>query len=62
MVWLWSKLRVRRSIKGEDAREERLGYPRDSWEPLFAAWPRSIQRGGGRVLIDRPGRAAQPGR
>ena len=25
MVWLWSKLRVRRSIKGEGAREERLG-------------------------------------
>jgi len=54
MVWLWSKLRVRRSIKGEGAREERLGYPRDSWEPLFAALARSIQRGGGRVLSDRP--------
>ena len=54
MVWLWSKLRVRRSIKGEGAREERLGYPRDSWEPLFAALARSIQRGGGRVLCDRP--------
>ena len=25
MVWLWSKLRLRR---GEDAREEKLGYPR----------------------------------
>jgi protoporphyrinogen oxidase len=54
MVWLWSKLRVRRSIKGRDAREERLGYPRDSWEPLFDALARSVQRGGGRVLVDRP--------
>ena len=54
MVWLWSKLRVRRSIKGKDAREERLGYPRDSWEPLFAALAGSVQRGGGRILCDRP--------
>jgi len=30
MVWLWSKLRLRR---GEDASDERLGYPRSSWEP-----------------------------
>ena len=25
MVWIWNKLRLRR---GEDAREEKLGYPR----------------------------------
>src|SRR3954454_3806275 len=34
MVWLWSKLRLRR---GEDARDERLGYPRGSWEVLLEA-------------------------
>ena len=34
MVWIWNKLRLRR---GEDAREEHLGYPRRSWEHLFAA-------------------------
>ena len=44
MVWLWSKLRLRRSVKGEDVRQERLGYPRDSWEPLFAALER-LDRG-----------------
>jgi protoporphyrinogen oxidase len=54
MVWLWSKLRLRRAVQGEDVRQERLGYPRDSWEPLFAALARSIEQGGGRVLIDRP--------
>jgi len=54
MVWLWSKLRLRRSVKGEDVRRERLGYPRDSWEPLFGALARSVEAGGGRVLIDRP--------
>jgi protoporphyrinogen oxidase len=54
MVWLWSKLRLRRSIRGEDARRERLGYPRGSWQPLFAALADSIRRAGGRVLLDRP--------
>jgi protoporphyrinogen oxidase len=54
MVWLWSKLRLRRSVRGEDARQERLGYPRDSWEPLFAALARSVSDAGGRVLLDRP--------
>jgi protoporphyrinogen oxidase len=54
MVWLWSKLRLRRSVKGEDVRQERLGYPRDSWEPLFAALARSIEDAGGHVLTDRP--------
>jgi protoporphyrinogen oxidase len=51
MVWLWSKLRLRR---GEDAREEKLGYPVGSWEPLFEALRERIEAGGGRVLIDRP--------
>jgi protoporphyrinogen oxidase len=54
MVWLWSKLRLRRSVKGEDVRQERLGYPRDSWEPLFAALARSVTDAGGRVQTDRP--------
>jgi protoporphyrinogen oxidase len=54
MVWLWSKLRLRRTVAGEDVRQERLGYPRDSWEPLFAALARSIEGAGGRVLTDRP--------
>ena len=54
MVWLWSKLRLRRAIRGEDARQERLGYPRASWEPLFAALAGSVREAGGRVLVDRP--------
>jgi protoporphyrinogen oxidase len=57
MVWLWSKLRLRR---GEDAREERLGYPVGSWEPLFEALQSSI-RTRGRVLIDRPAVRIDPG-
>jgi protoporphyrinogen oxidase len=58
MVWLWSKLRLRR---GEDAREERLGYPRGSWEPLFEALRTSVEARRGRVLIDRPAMRVEPG-
>jgi protoporphyrinogen oxidase len=58
MVWLWSKLRLRR---GNDAREEKLGYPAGSWEPLFEALEARIEAGGGRVLIDRPAVRIEPG-
>lgn len=51
MVWLQNKLRLRR---GDDAKEEKLGYPRRSWEPLFHELKARIEAGGGRVLIDRP--------
>ncbi len=54
MVWLWSKLRLRRSVQGEDVGKERLGYPRGSWEPLFAALAASVEGAGGRVMTDRP--------
>jgi protoporphyrinogen oxidase len=54
MAWLWKKLVLRREIKGEDVRGERLGYPRHSWELLLSRLVDSIERGGGRVLIDRP--------
>jgi protoporphyrinogen oxidase len=57
MVWLWSKLRLRR---GEDARAERLGYPRRSWEPLLIALRARIERAGGRVLVDRPAARVAP--
>jgi protoporphyrinogen oxidase len=58
MVWLWGKLRLRR---GEDAREEKLGYPAGSWEPLFGALRERIESRGGRVLIDRPAVRIAPG-
>jgi protoporphyrinogen oxidase len=54
MAWLWSKLTLRRQIKGREARRELLGYPRDSWEPLFRALAERIEAAGGRVLIDQP--------
>jgi protoporphyrinogen oxidase len=54
MVWLWSKWMLRRQVRGQEARSEKLGYPRGSWEPLLAELARRIEAGGGRVLIDRP--------
>jgi protoporphyrinogen oxidase len=57
MAWLWSKLTLRRQLEGDEAREEKLGYPRHSWELLFDALRDAIVAGGGRVLIDRPAAA-----
>jgi protoporphyrinogen oxidase len=54
MAWLWSKLTLRRQIKGQEARGEVLGYPRGGFEPLFGALAAAIEGAGGRVTIDRP--------
>jgi protoporphyrinogen oxidase len=54
MAWLWSKLTVRRQIKGKEARQELLGYPRHSWETLFDRLRDEIESAGGQVMIDRP--------
>jgi len=61
MAWLWGKLTMRRQLKGQEARQELLGYPRRSWEPLFGALQASVERGGGRVLVDRPIARLGPG-
>jgi protoporphyrinogen oxidase len=58
MVWLQNKFRLRR---GDDAAEEKLGYPKHSWELLFDALRKRIEQGGGRVLIDRPAAKVEPG-
>ena len=58
MVWLQNKFRLRR---GDDAAEEKLGYPKHSWELLFGALRDRIEAGGGRVLIDRPAAKLGPG-
>jgi protoporphyrinogen oxidase len=54
MAWLWGKLTGRRQIKGREARQELLGYPRGSFETLYVRLRDEIERGGGRVLVDRP--------
>jgi protoporphyrinogen oxidase len=54
MAWLWSKLTLRRELKGAEARGELLGYPRHSFERLFEAQQQVIEAAGGRVLVNRP--------
>jgi protoporphyrinogen oxidase len=54
MAWLWSKLTLRRQLEGDEAREEKLGYPVHSWELLFDALRDAIVAAGGRVLVDHP--------
>ncbi len=60
MAWLWSKLMLRRPIKGEEVRHEVFGYPTGSFETLWRALQQAIDAAGGRVLIDHP--AARIGR
>ncbi len=54
MSWLWAKLRNRRQTSGDEAREEKLVYPRHSFEAIFKRLEERIAEQGGRVLIDCP--------
>jgi protoporphyrinogen oxidase len=49
MVWLWSKFTLRRQLEGEEARGEKLGYPKHSWELLLETLAARTN-----VLMDRP--------
>ena len=57
MGWLWSKLTVRRQVKGARRGTELLGYPHGGFQPLFERLRERIEAAGGRVLIDRPAAA-----
>ena len=60
-AWLWGKLSLRRQIKGREARQEVLGYPRGGWQPLLERLRGRIEEGGGRVLMDAPAAAISRG-
>ena len=53
MSWLFAKLRNRRQTSGEEAKQELLVYPRNSFEAIFQRLQQKIEENG-RVLIDRP--------
>ena len=61
MAWLWGKLTMRRKLEGKEARQELLGYPRRSWEPLFGALRDRIEARR-RPRADRPPRRAAAAR
>ncbi len=65
MAWLWARITVRRRLGGGESRQELLGYPRGSWQPLLDRLRDEIEARGGRVLIDQPASRlarAEPGR
>ena len=47
MAWLWGKLTMRRKLEGKEARQELLGYPGRSWEPLFRVLQARSRRAAG---------------
>ena len=61
MSWLWAKLRNRRQTSGDEAKEEKLVYPRHSFEAIFRRLEERIGEQGGRVLIDRPAARVERG-
>ncbi len=55
MSWLFAKLRNRRQTKGEEAKQELLVYPRNSFEAIFQRLQETIEADGvSKVLIDKP--------
>ncbi|MBI3943771.1 MAG: NAD(P)/FAD-dependent oxidoreductase [Chloroflexi bacterium] len=54
MAWLWGKLALRRSLKGEGILKEKLGYPAGSWEVISQTLADAITSRGGRILLDSP--------
>jgi protoporphyrinogen oxidase len=61
MSWLWAKLRNRRQTSGDEAKEEKLVYPRHSFEAIFRRLEQRIREQGGQVLIDRPAARVERG-
>jgi len=53
-AWLWGKLTLRRQVAGEERKQEKLGYPRGSFEGLYQALADEIEARGGAVHADRP--------
>ena len=53
LAWLWSKLVLRRKVEGKTIRDERLGYPRRSFQPIARALADEVRRLGGVIHLDR---------
>jgi protoporphyrinogen oxidase len=53
LAWLWSKIVLRRRLRGSGAAKEALGYPRRSFRAICVALADDIRRRGGEIHIDR---------
>ncbi|MCF7935325.1 MAG: NAD(P)/FAD-dependent oxidoreductase [Synergistales bacterium] len=56
-TWLWNKIRLRSSSRGEGGRSERLGYLRGGFGVLYRELVRCIESRGGTVRCGRPVRS-----
>jgi protoporphyrinogen oxidase len=63
LAWLWCKLVLRRKVDGKTIRDERLGYPRGSFQPIARALGDAVRIAGGNIHLDRTvvGVDGQPG-
>ena len=53
LAWLWSKLILRRRLRGSSATSEELVYPRGSFRPIATSLAEAIKRDRGDVVLDR---------
>jgi protoporphyrinogen oxidase len=53
LAWLWSKLNLRRRLRGTGAAKEQLGYPRNSFRAICVALADNIRARGGEIVVDR---------
>jgi protoporphyrinogen oxidase len=53
LAWLWSKIVLRRRLRGSGAAKEALGYPRRSFRAICVALADDIRKLGGEIIIDR---------
>ena len=53
LAWLWSKITLRRRLRGTGAAKEALGYPRRSFRAICVALADDIRARGGEIVVDR---------
>jgi protoporphyrinogen oxidase len=53
LAWLWSKLVLRRRLRGTGAAREQLGYPKGSFRAICVALADDIRAHGGEIVVDR---------
>ncbi|HEV8671757.1 MAG TPA: NAD(P)/FAD-dependent oxidoreductase [Candidatus Limnocylindria bacterium] len=53
LAWLWSKLTLRRRLRGSGAAKEQLGYPRRSFQAIARALADDVRKLGGTIEVDR---------
>lgn len=53
LAWLWSKIVLRRRLRGSAAAKEELGYPRSSFRAICVALAEDLRALGAEIVVDR---------